>query len=171
MHRIKEIFKGEQYQQIWESLSGYEDRYGEYDAIPPKLAYKSEKQYQKPVVSFLVPTCSRAEDLTEALGSIESNAPRWPYEIIVVDNSGQLDAHGNPSLRQVGKKNYQNLFYYINEKNIGMAGNWNRCIQLARGKYVAMLHDDDLLTPEYFAQLPKLVKTANKHAGGGMGCN
>ena len=32
--------------------------------------------------------------------------------------------------------------YYKNEKNIGMYGNWNRCIELSNGEYLTILNDD-----------------------------
>ena len=38
-------------------------------------------------------------------------------------------------------------------KNIGMIGNWNRLYTLARGEWVVMLHDDDLLYNDYLSIL------------------
>jgi GT2 family glycosyltransferase len=39
--------------------------------------------------------------------------------------------------------------YVRNEQNLGSRGNWNRCIELAAGDYVAICHDDDLYDPGF----------------------
>ena len=53
---------------------------------------------------------------------------------------------------------YNNILYYKNESNIGMFGNWNRGFELTRTKWVAMLHDDDALYPQYLDEVLKNVK-------------
>lgn len=165
MNKIKEKLRKAGCQDIFRDLSDYKNEFARYDTAASILLYQSRKENKKPVVSFVIPAYNRAEGLIEALDSIENNAPQWPYEIIIADGSGNMDRQKNKCLLEVEKRNYKNLSYYVNEKNMGMAGNWNRCIQLANGKYAAMLHDDDLLTPEYFKELPKLVRAADKHAG------
>ena len=48
---------------------------------------------------------------------------------------------------------YTKLLRYKNEKNLGIYGNWNRCLQLARGKWYTMLHDDDLLSNNFLKEM------------------
>ena len=43
----------------------------------------------------------------------------------------------------------ERISYYKNDQNLGQINNWNRCFELANGKWVVMLHDDDLLL-EFF---------------------
>jgi glycosyltransferase involved in cell wall biosynthesis len=43
------------------------------------------------------------------------------------------------------------LSYHRNEGNLGMAGNWNRCLDLAVTDLVTLLHADDRLQPNYVA--------------------
>ena len=38
-----------------------------------------------------------------------------------------------------------------------MCGNWNRGIELARGKYIAMIHDDDMLSPYFMNAIEKAI--------------
>lgn len=38
-----------------------------------------------------------------------------------------------------------------------MFGNWNRCFELARAKWVVLLHDDDLLSPQYISYMCSLL--------------
>lgn len=49
------------------------------------------------------------------------------------------------------------LTYYKNEANLGLFGNWNRCIELAKGKWVCLLHSDDLLMPNYLRELKNAI--------------
>jgi len=35
-----------------------------------------------------------------------------------------------------------------NERNLGLQGNWNRCLALARGEYMTLLPGDDVLYPD-----------------------
>jgi len=39
--------------------------------------------------------------------------------------------------------------YLRNESNLGMAGNWNRCLEVAETDLVNLLHNDDELMPNY----------------------
>src|SRR5215210_3080625 len=39
--------------------------------------------------------------------------------------------------------------YLRNERNLGMAGNWNRCLEVADTDLVNLLHNDDELLPNY----------------------
>lgn len=49
------------------------------------------------------------------------------------------------------------LTYYKNKANLGLFGNWNRCIELAKGKWVCLLHSDDLLMPNYLRELKNAI--------------
>jgi glycosyltransferase involved in cell wall biosynthesis len=48
--------------------------------------------------------------------------------------------------------------------NNGMAGTWNRCIELARGEWIHILHDDDIVLPGFYERLYEGV-TSNPHIG------
>lgn len=40
-----------------------------------------------------------------------------------------------------------------NESNLGLAANWNRCLELARGPLVLVMASDDSLDPDYLARV------------------
>jgi glycosyltransferase involved in cell wall biosynthesis len=42
----------------------------------------------------------------------------------------------------------RSVFIYKNHDNLGMSGNWNRCLSLCRGKYIKLICADDLIAPD-----------------------
>lgn len=43
--------------------------------------------------------------------------------------------------------------YYKQPKNLGLAGNWNTCIERAKGEVVHILHQDDIVLPGFYTEL------------------
>lgn len=43
--------------------------------------------------------------------------------------------------------------YYRNEENLGIAGGWNKCIELSKGQWIHILHQDDYLRPKFYEKL------------------
>ncbi len=130
----------------WYDIQNFYKRY--YD-VPSNLIYESanigEKKFK---VTVAIPTFHRNELLTRTLDSALKQTGVEDYEVIVVDNDGEGDQAADKIMRSYCEK-YQNVRYYRNEKNIGMTGNWNRCIELAAGKWVVLLHDDDVMLEGY----------------------
>ena len=48
--------------------------------------------------------------------------------------------------------------YLRNPKNLGMAENWNRCLDVADTELVTLLHGDDELCPEYGLRMTDAMK-------------
>ncbi|AJP74784.1 glycosyltransferase family A protein [Sphingomonas hengshuiensis] len=107
-------------------------------------------------VTIAIPTFNRPEFLRESLESAAKQTGFEDFEILVVDNCsepenvesvlGYLSYYDGPPLR-----------YYVNETNIGMFGNWNRCLALARGEWTTILSDDDLLFPEFLTKMQAYI--------------
>ena len=112
-------------------------------------------------ISFVIPTVDRIDMLKETVNSILSQRKEFEYEIIIVDNSTNL-TDSNMTYRYVKQLNNANVLLYVNEKNIGQAGNWNRGFELARGKYISLIHDDDLLCNVYTTEIRKCITNAKK---------
>ena len=113
---------------------------------------------EKPVISFVIPTCNRPDTLKEAIDSILVQKDTIiQFEVIVVDNSGD---HSEQNLTHRLLKQYSDphISYYQNEINIGLEGNFNRAIELSRGEWVSFLHDDDLISDDYLEKIKKLLE-------------
>jgi hypothetical protein len=91
------------------------------------------------VITIGIPVFNREELVRTALESA-LRQPGEDLEILVVDNASTdrtwevLQSYRDPRLRLVR-----------NDRNLGLFGNFNRCIFLARGRYVLTLCSDDRL--------------------------
>lgn len=103
----------------------------------------------------MIPVYNRADDLATCVRSVlAAGYPAEQMQIAVVDDSTTNDAIGAEVARLFGGR----VEYHRNPKNLGMAGNWNRGIELARGEFVHVLHDDDFVAPEFYAAIDRLAE-------------
>ncbi|WP_258443780.1 glycosyltransferase family 2 protein [Helicobacter sp. 16-1353] len=89
---------------------------------------------------------------------MESKESKKSYEIIVVENPS-VSSQTSEFLESYRGK----ITYYKNAKNLNLFGNWNRCISLAKGKWVCILHDDDILLPNYLSEMKKAVEKVEEN--------
>lgn len=99
-----------------------------------------------PKVTIAIPTHNRGRFLPKAIESVLSQTYS-DFELLVVDN-----ASTDNTKKVVKQYKDSRLRYYRNKSNIGMINNWNRCVKLARGKYLVILGDDDLLYPIFLEE-------------------
>lgn len=111
-----------------------------------------------PMVSVCIPVYNNAKYLKETLVSI-LNQTYKDTEIIVGDNASTEDIER--VLFELGRDKF---IYYKNETNLGYAGNCNKLIDMARGKYVAIYHGDDIYLPGIIEEEVKTLEE-NKEAG------
>ena len=95
-----------------------------------------------PLVSIIIPTYNRAEDLKRALKSVFDQTFR-DYEVLVMDD-GSID-----NTREVVEKIKDARLRYERDENFGgPAVPRNRGLRLALGKYIAFLDSDDWWHPQ-----------------------
>lgn len=130
------------------------DYYNKYAGVK---SYKLFGEYRKsdPLVTIVMPIYNHPLECVErALRSAINQIDFDNYQIIVVDN----DAEGkNDNISVVKKINSDKVIYFRNEKNLGMFGNWNRCILLARSEWITFLHSDDILAKDALKILTTIV--------------
>ena len=123
-------------------------------AAHQQLIFASEMNYA-PVLSIAIPTYQRFDLLKETLASVFALEFAIPVEVLIVDNDPNQP---ELALAEMTKFDEYNFSYYKNHDNLGMFGNWNQCLNLAKGKYITLLHDDDVLLPEFAQQMNRLLK-------------
>ncbi|MBA5237966.1 glycosyltransferase family 2 protein [Pectobacterium aroidearum] len=113
-----------------------------------------------PDISFLIPTYKRPGLLKEAIQSIIDIEDKPDFEIIVVDNDDEKEYADEIESVICSFKDY-NIVYYRNNSNLGMYGNWNMSISLAKGRWLTILNDDDKLKKEFIKEIWALRYKAN----------
>ncbi|HIH96832.1 MAG TPA: glycosyltransferase [Thermoplasmata archaeon] len=108
-----------------------------------------------PVVSVIVPTYNRPGMLTDVLKSI-FNQTYQDFEIIVVNDAGAGVENVIESFNQ-----NDNITYVKHSKNRGLAAARNTGIKIAKGKYIALLDDDDIFYPNHLETAIKYLNDKN----------
>ncbi|MGN0292236.1 MAG: glycosyltransferase [Lachnospiraceae bacterium] len=93
----------------------------------------------KPLVSVCIPAYNNAEYIKDTVMSVLEQTYR-NIELIVVD-----DHSTDNTIEVLESIEDDRLKIYKNEKNLGMVGNWNRCLELATGEYVKLICADDMI--------------------------
>ena len=141
------------------------DNFSKIKHIKSKLIFGNPELCPNPYISIVIPTYNRPNTLIIALDSaLNQIEPSCNYEVIVVDN--EFSNYKTSRTEDLLKKNNNpRLLYYQNAEIYGMVNNWNRCIQLARANWVAFLHDDDILLPDYINRILRLLSHKENIAG------
>lgn len=95
----------------------------------------------QPLVSVCIPAYNNEDYIAETMASVL----RQTYEnieLIVVDDCSTDGTYA--AAKSVCDPRVK---IFKNEKNLGMSGNWNRCLSLCSGEYMKLLCADDLLHP------------------------
>ena len=61
--------------------------------------------------------------------------------------------------------------YEINERNLGLNGNYNRCLRAGQGRYVVVLGSDDILYQNHLRSLCSAMDAAPQAMLGYVQCN
>ncbi len=124
--------------------------------IPSELIWGDKDFVSNPFFTYTIPAYKRAYLLKETLQSVLNQRPAdFEWDIIVVDNEAEAENETEQIIREI---NHPRILYYRNQENIGVDGNYNRCIELARGKWIAMLHADDLLINDHLRLMGKYIR-------------
>lgn len=123
----------------------------DFDHVPSEIVAQGSDD-RHPLVSIVIPTFRRLGFLVEAVASALAQNFDRPYEIVVIDNDPE-SKDAERLIERFPELKERNFRYFVNRENIGMFPNWNRCILLARGEWMSMLNDDDLLDADYLATI------------------
>lgn len=93
------------------------------------------------LVSICIPTYKGASFLAATIESVLSQSYS-NFELWIID-----DQSPDETAAIVAGYHDPRLHYSRNALNLGPEGNWNRCLELATGKYFKLLPHDDLLAP------------------------
>lgn len=117
----------------------------------------------RPLVSVMIPVYEPDHFLIDTLKSVLANdVARDEMQITIVDDASPTRDVG-ALVAQLGGA--ERIEVHRADRNRGLAGNWNYCLQLARGKIVHILHQDDVVAPQFYR---RMLPAFAKHAAIGM---
>lgn len=109
---------------------------------------------EKPLISVCIPAYNNADYISDTIQCILDQT-LTDLELIICDDHSKdntvdvIKSFDDPRIRLV-----------INEKNLGMSGNWNNCLKHCRGKYFKLICADDMLALD---ALEKEVNALENH--------
>jgi glycosyltransferase involved in cell wall biosynthesis len=104
-------------------------------------------------ISVMIPVYNHSHFIGQAIESI-LNQQCQDLDVVVVD-----DASTDNTCEIVSCYCSDSRVQYVrNEENLGMARNWNRCLELAKGPLVMLFHSDDMLDPDYLTQVSQIFE-------------
>lgn len=106
-----------------------------------------------PLFSICIPTYNSGALVQYAIESA-LNQNFNDYEILIVD-----DCSSDTTFEEVTKyATYDKIRIVKNDTNLGLTANWDRCLNLANGKYIAFLHHDDEYEPTFLSSIYTILK-------------
>jgi len=113
-------------------------------------------QPERPLLTIAIPTYNRSGYLAQLLSVLAPQLVDEPrVELIVSDNASSDDTQN--VIENFQQKGLQ-LAYIRNEANIGPDANFLQCFEDAKGKYVWLFGDDDVITPGAIKRILALIQ-------------
>ncbi len=132
------------------SFPSPEERRRQEEAVFPRMVK----------ISILVPLYNTPEDfLKEMLQSVEAQT-YGNWELCLADGSDREHENVGRICRELGDRDNR-IIYHKLEKNLGISGNTNACMELATGEYIALFDHDDLLHPSVLYEYVKVINEQN----------
>ena len=106
-------------------------------------------------LTLAVPFYANTELLAAALASVVAqDSDDW--EAVVVDDA-IVESDARDVVTRIGGGRIR---YLRNPANLGLAGNWNRCLDVAETELVTIFHADDELRPDYVRRVLDVHRAA-----------
>jgi glycosyltransferase involved in cell wall biosynthesis len=104
----------------------------------------------RPFWSVMIPTYNASELLEKSLRSVLDQDPGpGQMQIAVVDDCSP----GREAAQIVESVAPGRVEFHRQPSNVGLAANWNGCIDRARGHWIHLLHQDDVVLPGFYERL------------------
>ncbi len=95
-----------------------------------------------PKVSVCIPVYNGSDYISESIESVLAQTYK-EFQLIVVDNCSTDNTE-----KIIRNFHDHRLTYIRNKQNLGLLGNFNRCLELSKGEYVCIWHHDDVMLPD-----------------------
>jgi glycosyltransferase involved in cell wall biosynthesis len=114
-----------------------------------------------PLLSFGIPIRNGEQKLPRLLDSLLAQNLS-DIEIVISDNDSD---DGTAELCQAYVRRDSRVRYHRNPENIGQIDNFNKVLELARGKYFRWIGSDDWLEPDYASRCVEVLEAQEEFVG------
>lgn len=119
---------------------------------PPRIA-PVDRNIAKPLWSVMIPTYNCSNYLEETIGSVllqDAGPARMQIEVI---DDHSTDADVEALVKKIGKGR---VGFFRQEKNVGSLRNFETCLNRSKGKWIHLLHGDDLVVQGFYKEIETL---------------
>ena len=97
--------------------------------------------YPQPIITVALPTCNGVAHIAEAIRGILAQEG-VSYDLVISDDRSDDDTLEVVRAESRGRARIEG-----NPERLGLAGNWNRCVEMSRTPIITVFHQDDVMQP------------------------
>lgn len=112
----------------------------------------------QPLLSICIPSYNRPAELARLLASIDCRPGE--IEVVVCEDCSPRGAEIRSAVEDFARRSPYLMRYFENTANLGYDGNLRRLVELASGRFVMFMGDDDLFVP---AALDRFLAFLGEH--------
>lgn len=105
----------------------------------------------RPTITIAIPSYNKESQIARCIESVLQNASDIE-RIVLVDNASTDNTFA------IAKTFEPNIECFRNDTNLGMSGNFNRCIELCNTDWLMIFHADDVMLPGVIVKYRTLIK-------------
>jgi len=121
-------------------------------SVPRPVGYDSN-----PLISIVIPTTIDGKPLLErTLFSLSTKADKADRELIIIDNASLDDTF--EYLKHLKKENFMQIRVITNPVNYGFARAVNQGIEVARGTYILVMHNDVVIHSDIPGKMASIME-------------
>ena len=133
------------------------------NSFPNEEERKYEEEYAfeyRPLISILVPLYNTPQNFLSAMmGSVKDQTYK-NWQLCLADGSDDQHSDVKEYCLKMAEAD-ERISYKKLEKNEGISGNTNKCLEMAKGEYIALFDHDDILHPSVLYEYVKAINEKN----------
>ncbi len=130
------------------------------DSFPDEERARKERETVFPrmvKISILVPLWNNKREFQIEMLESVMNQTYQNWELCLADGSDEEHAYMGEICKEYVEKSGGRIVYKKLEKNMGISGNTNACLELATGEYIGLFDQDDILHPSVLYEYVKAI--------------
>ena len=133
------------------------------NSFPNEEERRYEEEYAfeyRPLISILVPLYNTPQNFLSAMmGSVKDQTYK-NWQLCLADGSDDQHSYVKEYCLKMAEAD-ERISYKKLEKNEGISGNTNKCLEMAKGEYIALFDHDDILHPSVLYEYVKAINEKN----------